>query len=161
MSIDRLDSWEWVESRDPLRIARRIKWTECDPAGVAYTGRFPDFLLSSVDLYMNQLYGEPMSHFHQRHRFGTPVLSLNLDFRHPISPDEVIVITPYISDIADKHFTVSIEADGRDGKRRFTGSVKLICISSEVRKAISIPDVLRITLQDQIERRSVDPETRL
>ena len=33
-----IDSYESVVSRTPLVVRRRVRWADCDPAGVVYTG---------------------------------------------------------------------------------------------------------------------------
>ena len=44
------DSVEHVVSTHPFTVRRRIRWGDCDPAGVVYTGRFVEYLLGAVDL---------------------------------------------------------------------------------------------------------------
>ncbi|MCA1457078.1 hypothetical protein I6F35_28325 [Bradyrhizobium sp. BRP22] len=42
---------EVIISKVPFRVRRAVRWSECDPAGVVYTGQFSEYLLSSIYLF--------------------------------------------------------------------------------------------------------------
>lgn len=42
---------EQVLSERPLVIRRRVKWGDCDPAGVVYTPMFSEYVISAAELF--------------------------------------------------------------------------------------------------------------
>ena len=48
---------EYVLSERPFVVRRTVRWGDCDPAGVVYTGRFTDYLLGAVGLFTDHLAG--------------------------------------------------------------------------------------------------------
>ena len=39
---------EYLLSERPLTVRRRVRWGECDPAGVVYTATFADYAISAA-----------------------------------------------------------------------------------------------------------------
>jgi len=40
------ESVEIVVSDSPFTVRRRVRWSDCDPAGAVHTGRFAEYLIS-------------------------------------------------------------------------------------------------------------------
>lgn len=51
-------STEYVIRTMPFVVRRTVKWSECDPAGVVYTGSFAEYVLSAADLHFGRYRGE-------------------------------------------------------------------------------------------------------
>jgi acyl-CoA thioesterase FadM len=136
--------WEWIDCLDPFRIGRRVRWAECDPAGVAHTGRFPDFLLSAAELYLSHLLEAPAQVFLRQNDFVTPARALQMTFKRAMSPNQVMLITPYIQEILTTDFVIAIEAVDEIGDALFSGSVTLVTIPSvSERRSMAIPESAR------------------
>ena len=81
------DSVEHVVSTHPFTVRRRIRWGDCDPAGVVYTGRFVEYLLGAVDLFSRHAFGGLRSAFVNGLGVDTPCKGLSLDFHVALAPD--------------------------------------------------------------------------
>jgi hypothetical protein len=46
---------EQVTDTTPLKVHRRVRWGECDPAGVVYTVNFCEYVASAFELFMAEL----------------------------------------------------------------------------------------------------------
>ena len=46
-----MTSTEYIVSELPLVVRRRVKWGECDPAGVVYTVSFSEYVISAAELF--------------------------------------------------------------------------------------------------------------
>lgn len=68
-------------------FTRRIQvgWGDCDPAGIAYTARLPDFGLQTVDAWWREVLGYGWYEMNLDHGFGTPFVHLSFDFRAPVT----------------------------------------------------------------------------
>lgn len=65
----------------------RVGWGDCDPARIAYTGRIPEWALQAIDAWWEQhLGGNGWYQMESDLGFGTPFVSLSMDFRSPITP---------------------------------------------------------------------------
>jgi len=63
---------EYVLSESPFVVRRTVRWGDCDPAGVVYTGRFTDYLLGAVGLYTAHMAGGD-GRLGEVHGVGTPL----------------------------------------------------------------------------------------
>ena len=49
---------ELLLSSSPVTIKRRVKWGECDPAGVVYMVNYGEYVVSAYELLMTVLLDE-------------------------------------------------------------------------------------------------------
>ena len=42
---------EAVVSKQPFTVRRRVRFGDCDPAGVVYTVQFSEYVVSAMDLF--------------------------------------------------------------------------------------------------------------
>ena len=84
-----IDSHECVVSRAPFTVRRRVRWSDCDPAGVVYTGRFSEYVLSFVNLFHAEL-AQPLTYREWCGQMGvdTPCKAMALEFHRALWPDE-------------------------------------------------------------------------
>lgn len=138
--------YEWVCSEMPFRVRRRVRWSECDPAGVVYAGRFTDYLLDACSLFFSQIGfghgdrdrgGEPL---------GLPAKHMSLTFATSLYPEQEFDIRVSVTAIRMRTFDLAIEATLMDGRTVFEGKLSPICIVPGVRRSIPIPDALRSAL---------------
>jgi 4-hydroxybenzoyl-CoA thioesterase len=74
-------STEHVISTIPFTIRRRVKWGDCDPAGLVYTVTFSEYVISAAELFYGFLFEGTPQKVKDRHGFGTPTRALEFDFR--------------------------------------------------------------------------------
>lgn len=128
---------------EPLSFRRRIKWGECDPAGVVYTPRFGDYVVEAYQDFLEQVLEGRLQEKLIEHDFGTPAKQLNIFFARSLWPDQVIDLRVRVSDVRQRSFDVSVNAIDAEGAEVFSGVLGLVCVHHGVREARSIPPVLR------------------
>ena len=140
--------YERLLSRQPLVVQRRVRWSDCDPAGVVYTGKFTEYLLSAMNHVFDTLAAE-RRFFEWLKELGvdTPCKGLELEFQGALWPDDLFEMHCAVSDIREHSFDVRVEAVQADGRRIFAGRFSPICISRDVRRRVPIPPPLRDALQ--------------
>src|SRR5437868_5512079 len=79
---------EYVLREIPFTVRRRVRWGDCDPAGVVYTGKFGDYVISAVELFYEYLLQSRPTPFRDLHGFGTPTRALDFDFRNWLATDD-------------------------------------------------------------------------
>ncbi len=143
-----LDATEQVIEKIPLRVRRRVKWGECDPAGVVYTGRFPDYVISAFELFMRQLLGGAFQNAEDTHGFGTPCKALSIEFVSSLRPDQEFEMTVLVREMRNRTFDLDVNARHMDGKEAFRARITPITIKRGDRSAgIALPPILRESLE--------------
>jgi acyl-CoA thioesterase FadM len=138
---------EYVVQEIPFTVRRRVRWGDCDPAGVVYTGMFGDYVISTVELFYEYLIGMPANQFRNSHGFGTPTRALEFDFRSWLAPDDDFDMVVTVREIRTRSFVLDITARKPDGREVFYSKLTPVCVSRKGRNAIVIPDILRERLE--------------
>ncbi|WP_087724819.1 acyl-CoA thioesterase [Pandoraea sp. PE-S2T-3] len=145
-------STEYVLSEQPFVVRRRVRWGECDPAGVVYTATFSDYVISVAELFYGSLFGGTPQAVKDRHGFGTPTRALEFDFRRSLWPDDTFDISVEVDGIRTRTFTLLMTARKADGEIAFVARLTPVCIQRGKRESIEMPAVLREAL-DQYQTR--------
>ncbi|MHC8946233.1 acyl-CoA thioester hydrolase [Advenella incenata] len=138
-------STEYVVNEAPFVIRRRVKWGDCDPAGVVYTVTFSEYVISAAELFYGHLLGGTPQRVKDEHGFGTPTRALAFDFRASLWPDEEFDMAVYVENIGQRTYTLHIAGSVR-GQAAFDARLTPICVARGERRAIALPDILRDAL---------------
>ncbi|WP_124079056.1 acyl-CoA thioesterase [Pigmentiphaga humi] len=141
-----MTSTEHVLSTTPFVVRRRVKWGDCDPAGVVYTVVFGEYVISAAELFYGMLFDGTPQKVKDRHGFGTPSRALSFDFRSSLWPDDEFDMRVTVDEIRQRTYTLGIEAVTASGELAFIAKLTPICIARGERRAIPIPDTLRDAL---------------
>ncbi|MES2413782.1 MAG: acyl-CoA thioesterase [Pseudomonadota bacterium] len=143
------DSFESVLSRHPFVVRRKVRWSDCDPAGVVYTGRFPEFVLSANNLFYSELAQGSWREWLKGMAVDTPCKGMEFEFHGALWPDDEFLIRGTVSAIRKHSYDIRYEAAQADGRRIFSARFSPICISNTgKREGVPIPDAMRARLQD-------------
>ena len=142
-----IDSHECVVSRAPFTVWRRVRWSDCDPAGVVYTGRFSEYVLSFVNLFHAEL-AQPLTYREWCGQMGvdTPCKAMALEFHRALWPDEEFYLCCHVPAVREHSYDLVIEAALEDGTRVFSVRFSPICIARGVRQRVAIPPTYRSAL---------------
>lgn len=135
-------SYETVVSREPLVVMKRVRWADCDPAGVVYTGKFTEYLLVAVNYLFDELGSGNYAQWLRTLQVDTPCKGMDLEFHGALWPEDEFEMHCSISAVREHSFDIRVEAKQTDGRRIFSGRFSPICISREVRKRVPIPQAM-------------------
>ena len=141
-----IHSSEYVLSDEPFVIRRTVRWSDCDPAGVVYTGQFSTYVLSAVSLFSDHLAGRAGKSLGQAHGVGTPCRGMSLDFIKTLWPGDEIDIECWIGEIRTRSYDIHCHACTLNGEPVFDARFSPICVRTDVRVATDIPPSLRAVL---------------
>ncbi|WP_144630564.1 acyl-CoA thioesterase [Bordetella genomosp. 13] len=136
---------EYVVSATPLVIRRRVKWGDCDPAGVVYTVTFGEYVISAAELFYERLLGDTPQRTKDEHGFGTPTRGLTFDFQATLWPDDVFDMTVTVEQVRQHTYTLLI-AGSVQGRPAFDARLTPICVARGERRAIPVPGAMRDAL---------------
>lgn len=134
---------EGLVSRRPLIVRRRVIWGECDPAGVVYTPRFSDYLVSAFQWFARcELADTGLAEL----GIGTPMKAMSLEFHRMLKPGDWFDMQVAVTAIRTRTFDLGIQATGEDGRLRFKGLVTPIMLDNQKRTGVAIPEATRAKL---------------
>lgn len=135
---------EYVVSRQPFVVRRTVKWTECDPAGVVYTGRFVDYVTSAQLLFLTALFGKPLRETVIELQADFPAKAISFVFDRALWPDDAFDTSVRVSKIGNSTFETQFDAAAvATGEHCFSACMTTICIFPTERRSVRVPDTLR------------------
>lgn len=137
---------EYVLSSVPFVVRRTARWSDCDPAGIVYTGRYTEYLLDSARLFANHIADGDMAALARREGISTPARGMALEFMRPMEPGDVADIRYRVGEIREHSFELHCQASGGAGEPIFAGRCTLICNDRENKTKVPIPQALREAL---------------
>lgn len=140
-------SYEILSSALPLVVTKRVRWADCDPAGVVYTGKFNEYMLIAVNYFFDELGGGNYSQWLKGLAVDTPCKGLDMEFHGALWPGDEFDMHCTVSAVREHSYDIRIDARQQDGRRVFSGRFSPICISREVRKRVPIPQAMLDALQ--------------
>ena len=141
-----MTSTEYVLSERPLVIRRRVKWGDCDPAGVVYTPVFSEYVISAAELFYGVLFNTTPQRAKHEQGFGTPSRALSFDFQSSLRPDEEFDMTVTVADVRSRTYVIDVTATTPAGASVFIASLTPVCVARDERRSIEIPVAFRDVL---------------
>ncbi|WP_213957988.1 MULTISPECIES: thioesterase family protein [unclassified Variovorax] len=136
-----IDSYESVVSRRPFVVRRRVRWSDCDPAGVVYTGKFTEYVLNAAALFASELaQGDPAA-WRQALGVDTPCKGMALEFHRVLWPEEEFEMLLDVPEVREHGYDLRIEAV-QAGTRIFSARFSPICIRRDARVRAPVPPAL-------------------
>ena len=139
------ESVEVVVRHQPFTVQRTVRWMDCDPAGVAFTGRFTEYLIGAVMHFYRHLGWGPGES--GKANVGLPCKHMALTFHVSLPPNATVDITIRVGAIRERSFDLLAHAYLLDGRLAFEGVFAPICIEPQARQSVQIPHALRDVLQ--------------
>jgi acyl-CoA thioesterase FadM len=140
-------STEHIISSIPLVIRRRVKWGDCDPAGVVYTVTFSEYVISAAELFYGSVFGTTPQRAKDEFGFGTPTRALEFDFRSSLRPDDEFDMTVTVEDIRTRTYVLQIAARTPECVDVFQARLTPVCVARGERRSIAIPARFRTALE--------------
>ena len=120
----------------------RVRWADCDPANIAYTGRLPEFALEAIDAWWEHTVGADWYRLTNDRGIGTPFVSLSMDFRKPVTPRYRLICE--VAAVALGRTSITFRVVGRqDGACVFEGRFTEVFMLDGVFKAVPPPEDIR------------------
>jgi acyl-CoA thioesterase FadM len=138
-----IDATEYLLSREPFIVRRTVRWGDCDPAGVVYTGRFTEYLLGAIAFFKSHMAGGSMHDMSRKFDVDLPCRGMSFDFTGTLWPGDVVDIRCVVGEVRTRSFDIECTAAKPDGTPVFTARFSPICVERTVRKGKPIPPELR------------------
>lgn len=140
---------EEVISDAPLILRRVVRWGDCDPAGIAYTPRFLDYVVSVHEAFIGLMLGGPIHMLKDELSVDFPVRGVEIDFRSTLPLDCQFDMIVQVGEIRSRTFDIHIrafkvEAEGkRRGDLAFVARISPVTVDHATRAAVALPEKLK------------------
>ena len=134
---------EYVRSDRPFVVRRTVKWSDCDPAGVVYTGVFVDYVTSALRHFLAHILEGNVEAYVAAFGVDFPAKAISFVFDSSLRPDDKFDVAVRIAGIRNTTFETEFAGTHADGRACFTARMTTICVSPRDRSAIRVPETLR------------------
>ena len=150
---------EAVIAMAPFTVRRTVRWSECDPAGVVYAGKFPDYMANTVHQFRSHVLKAPVGPGPGR-TYDTPGKALSMVFMGPLWPDDIFDMAVFLGGIGGSTLHFHVMATRADtGTPVFAGRISSIHVAADNRlRTVNVPEDIRAKLEDYRSRCGPAPE---
>ncbi|MDH3596252.1 MAG: acyl-CoA thioesterase [Rhodospirillales bacterium] len=131
-----------------FNVTRRVKWGDCDPAGIIYTPRVLDYAMETLEAWNREVLGVPWMKLNWEMSMGWPTVRAELDFLAAPAPDEDVVTELRVEQVGRSSITFLITGDDGNGRAFFRVKVTSCLISRPAFKPTPIPKSLLERIHD-------------
>lgn len=155
---------EEIISDEPLVIRRVVRWGDCDPAGIAYTPRFLDYVVSAHEAFISLMLGGPIHTMKAAAGVDFPIRGVEIDFRNRLPLDSQFDTAAWVGAIRSRTFDLHITARlvAAEGKRQgpvaFVARISPITIDRVSKAGVVLPQALRERLEAYAAAHPHQPE---
>jgi acyl-CoA thioesterase FadM len=130
-----------------LFVQRRIvAWSDADPAGIMFSGRFPVFALDAIEGWFRERMGADWHELHRSHGGGTPFVHMSLDFRASLRPGDEVLLSVALRQVGRSSLEFSVTGRRASGVVSFEGRFVCVFVADATGKPRAVPEPFRDAL---------------
>jgi len=124
-----------------------VRWADCDPAQIAYTGRLPYFALEAIESWWKAHFDFGWYEVNIDKGNGLPFVHLSMDFRSPVTPRHPLICEVRLLKLGET--SVRFEVKGFQNETLcFEGAFVEVLVSSDDFSKKQFPENIRVKLAD-------------
>ncbi|WP_075996881.1 acyl-CoA thioesterase [Salaquimonas pukyongi] len=124
----------------------RVRWADCDPAKIVYTGNIPMFALEAIEAWWEAHLGADWYRMNIDRDIGTPFVHLSVDFRSPVTPRHLLECS--VAPLRIGESSIRFRVIGRqDGTVCFEGEFVEVFVAAQAHQKIPVPAEFRDSLE--------------
>lgn len=130
----------------PFVYTISVGWGDCDPAQIAYTANIPAWGLRGIEAWYKACLGIDWYVINLHFGIGTPFVSLNFEFKSPITPLGELLVSVYVDRVGGSSISHCVEGH-QNGSLCFTGKTVAAFVDASTMKPMPIPPNMRHSIQ--------------
>ncbi len=137
----------------PFTMRQRLRFQDCDPAGIAYYPRYLALCDAVIEEWTEQEVGVSRRRLHFEFDMGLPTVSLTADFSAMSRLGDWLDFALRVEALGRASIDLAIEATCA-GERRFGVRYKQVLVDMGARKPVPWPDEWRARIETFRERQA-------
>ena len=127
---------------------RRIRFSDCDPAGIVFYPQYFVMFNGLVEDWVNEGLGLSYHGFVAERRIGLPTVHLDADFKAVSPLGDLVALQLAVEKLGRTSLTLQMQCAGRDhGDVRIAMHQVIVTTSLDTHRAIEIPADLRAAIE--------------
>lgn len=129
---------------------RTVAWSDADPAGIMFTGRFPVFALDAIEGWFRERMGAGWHELHRCHGGGTPFVHISLDFRASLRPGDDVLLSVALRKVGRSSLEFAVTGRLGSGVVSFEGRFVCVFVADATGKPRAVPEPFRAALAREV-----------
>lgn len=125
----------------------RVRWGECDPAGIVYAPNIFGYALQAVEAWFEDVIGESWTGVIAQRGLATPWVHADIDFVRPMRPGDRITVGLDLANLGDTSLGFTAVGIDRQGAPLFRARLVSCFMNQSSGRAVRIPEDLRIRMR--------------
>lgn len=128
----------------------KVRWADCDPAEIAYTGRVANFALEAIDAWWEEHSGSGWYQLNIDKNIGLPFVHMSLDFISPVTPRHLLECRVRLIKLGTNSIRFEVQGQ-QDGTKCFSGQFVEAFVQAKGRIKAPMPADFREMLCNLVE----------
>ena len=120
----------------------KVRWADCDPANIVYTGNLADFALEAIDAWWEQHTGSGWYELNRDRNTGLPFVHMSMDFVFPVTPRQPLLCHVKLIKLRTNSIRFAVEGY-QQNTLCFKGEFVEAYVEAKTHKKIPMPDEFR------------------
>jgi 4-hydroxybenzoyl-CoA thioesterase len=129
---------------------RRIRFSDCDPAGIVFYPQYFVFFNDLLEEWIDTVLEDGFAGYILRRRCGMPIVQLDADFKSVSRMGDDVLLSLSAARVGTRSFDLELSCTGTSGELRMSVRQTLVTTSLDTHRAIQIPAELRAALFEHI-----------
>ncbi len=137
-----MNSTDKIKTQDGFTHAIKVRWADCDPANIAYTGTLANFSLEAIDAWWEKHSGSDWYELNIDRNIGLPFVHMSIDFIYPVTPRHLLECEVKLIKLGTNSIRFAVEGF-QNSTLCFTGEFVEALVDAKAHKKTPMPDDLR------------------
>ena len=131
----------------PFHVLRRIRFSDCDPAGIVFYPQYFVLLNGVVEDWFDGPLGLGYQRTIMQRRIGLPTVHLEAQFEQVSRFGDDVAFTVDVHRLGRRSFTLDLACRGRVGELRMRARKVIVTTCLDTHQAIEVPEDVRRAIE--------------
>ncbi len=130
---------------------RRVGWGDTDAARIVYTARVSYFGMEAIEAWFLDRLGADWFTLNRVHGYGTPFVHMEIDFRAPMAPPQVLHTTVRLARVGRSSLSFALSSvNAETGVLCWEGRFTCAFIDAVAFRSIPVPEMFRAAVMREV-----------
>lgn len=130
-----------------FRVPRRIRFSDCDPAGIVFYPQYFVMFNGVLEDWVDGPLGIGFAELVSRRRIGLPTVRLEADFRAISRFGDDVVLSLQVERLGGRSLALGLRCESSAGELRMAMRQVVVTTSLETHQAVDVPPDLRAAVE--------------